>query len=124
MRVMEKQDERLRHAVFSSGYKDGAEFARALGVKSDSTVRSHMNGTRNFREASARRYASKLQGFTWQWLMYGEGAAQAPSGGDGAYARAVKTVRFVLSVAGVSDKEIETKAVAELYHALASGEEL
>jgi hypothetical protein len=128
MRTMKTQGERLSEAVFAAGYAGAADFARALGRKEgDTTVRSHMNGSRNFREATARIYAAKL-GVSWMWLMYGEGdqlAAPSPvpeaSRDSDAYMEAVKWVRMVFSAADIKDRDLETKAIAELYHSLKTG---
>lgn len=121
MRGMNGRAERLRQAV-AGRYESAAAFSRALGVRSDSTVRSHLNGTRTIREETARRYAAKL-GVSWLWLMYGDDkeAPASLAGADAAiYTLARDRVREVFAAAGLDDDELEAKTVAELYHSIKS----
>lgn len=71
---------RLRDAAKGAGYESAADFARALGEKNESTVRSHFNGARNFSAETAKRYAAKI-GMDWRWLLFGDDiAAQSKEG--------------------------------------------
>lgn len=135
MHAMKTKSERLKEAVLAAGYNGPADFADALGIAEDrrSTIRSHMNGTRNFRENSAKLYAAKLN-VSWMWLLYGHGdksdtvpessavGISSPPNGSDAYDAAARMVREVFAAAEISDKELETKAIAKLYHAMKSGQ--
>lgn len=61
--------ERLRWAAAQRGISSAAELHKAVGG-SDSTVRAHFNGTRNFSKPNAKAYGERL-GISWQWLLLG-----------------------------------------------------
>lgn len=71
-RAMEKH-ERLRDAWKKAGYSSAAEAARALDM-TVSTFVSHQNGTRDFNEQDAARYARKFR-VSVEWLFFGSGDA-------------------------------------------------
>lgn len=62
--------ERLRFAREKAGFGSATAFAEAHGF-TESTYRSHENGTRNFRDDDAQRYAQAL-GVDWLWLKHGD----------------------------------------------------
>lgn len=63
--------ERLKSARESAGYVDAATAARRFGW-SEPTYRGHENGTRNFPNATAERYARAFR-VAPEWLILGKG---------------------------------------------------
>lgn len=72
---MKTQAERLREARISAGFRHATDFAKAYGL-SETTYRSHENGTRNIPIHTAKNYAALL-GCDYMWLFDGAGTQPA-----------------------------------------------
>ena len=78
---------RLREARDRAGYPTAAAFAKAHDL-TESTYRSHENGSRGLTMAAARLYA-ELLGVPWIWIMAGDQpSAAGGKGGEGSPGRA------------------------------------
>lgn len=66
--------ERLKAARVAAGYKFASKFADAFGF-TESTYRSHENGTRGLDVATARQYAAKL-GVAWESFFVDQAPAE------------------------------------------------
>jgi len=78
---------RLREARERVGYATAAAFAKAHDL-TESTYRSHENGSRGLTVAAARHYA-ELLGVGWTWIMAGDAPAHAGERGvEGSAGRA------------------------------------
>lgn len=64
--------DRLKWARERAGYSEAASFARAHGLN-EVTYRSHENGQRGFKNATAQQYARLLR-VSYEWLQTGRGA--------------------------------------------------
>jgi phage repressor protein C with HTH and peptisase S24 domain len=73
--------QRLRLARLRAGYPSAAAFASAAGL-TESSYRSHENGTRGLTPSAAALYAARLGNCSAAWLLTGEGAG--PSGTEAA----------------------------------------
>lgn len=71
----ESPSDRLRVAREKAGYDSAAAFTEAHGI-TESTYRSHENGTRGLTMAAAKQYAPLL-GVEWLWLLEGTGPEQS-----------------------------------------------
>lgn len=71
--IMEK-NERLQFARKKAGFETASEAARALGI-STQTYAAHENGSRSFKEGSARKYARRF-GVDVTWLIFGKGSPE------------------------------------------------
>ncbi|MFI5022093.1 MAG: helix-turn-helix transcriptional regulator [Alphaproteobacteria bacterium] len=67
--------DRLREARERAGYPTAAAFAKTHEL-TESTYRSHENGSRGLSMAAARLYA-ELLGVPWTWIMAGEPPASS-----------------------------------------------
>lgn len=130
---------RLKEAARRAGYRSAAAFARAIGA-TEPTVRSHFNGNRSFDRADAKRYAAKInqamppgeRPISAQWLLDGDEAdvppapsafltqdQQSPAAGSdlerALLEKTILDVRAVFAAAGISDTELESKAIAKLF---------
>ena len=76
--MREVPDTKLARARIKAGYKTAAEFAAEHDF-TESTYRSHDNGTRPLTIEAAKRYASKL-GVSWLALMPDDVVAGAEEG--------------------------------------------
>lgn len=68
--------ERLRQARAASGFRSAAAAAAALGIKTP-TYTSHENGTRDFGDVEAARYARAFN-VAVEWLVFGIAAGENP----------------------------------------------
>lgn len=74
--IMEKH-ERLQIARKRAGFETASEAARALGV-STQTYAAHENGSRSFKEDSAKKYARRFA-VDVMWLIFGTEPMTRPS---------------------------------------------
>jgi len=75
------KNERLRYARERAGYASSSAAARAMGIKV-STYTHHENGTRDFDDETAARYARMFR-VSPEWLVFGSGqqeTTQPPTG--------------------------------------------
>ena len=68
--------DRLRQARAEAGFRSAAAAAAALGVKTP-TFTSHENGTRDFGDTEAARYARAFN-VAVEWLVFGISAGETP----------------------------------------------
>ena len=69
--------QRLKKAREDAGFRSAAQAAKALDI-SISTYTTHENGSRDFKEDVAQRYAEKF-GVDLAWLLLGEHTGQSSS---------------------------------------------
>lgn len=80
--IDQRPAQRLRQARIEAGYDSAAAFAQAHEL-TESSYRSHENGSRGMTRPIAERYARLLGGsVTWQWLLFGDELKPAESLGQ------------------------------------------
>jgi DNA-binding XRE family transcriptional regulator len=106
MKINKEASKRLRELRIDRGYSYAETFAKTHNI-SETTYRSHENGSRNISLGAAKKYA-KLLGTTAYWILDGAASGDLPkqkhiSDSDVGLLDALKLILLILGESGACD---------------------